>query len=445
MSNNKNTNLQIQNQIQIQKQDITQAQNQAFSNEILCRLLSSAECYHHRNFENKIKKKKMGEIFSYYNTLNSGNEKSIEHLKKQLLNQFEIFKSSFENYREEYEEYNFPDNLDPEFIKYLLKDWKEDFEKDNKLKEDAKYYEGIIKLIDGNEKISFRQDIKQLNKNKKNKNGAVAKKLMESIGAVQDVASNIELKVKNDIEQKGYYKHEVQLDKKYSDNEDMKRVKDEIKRNRELINKELNDENDEENNDKNKEIKDDKNKKKIDKKEEDNKEDDESHNEQSEKEKEKKEKEKEKEKKEKEKEKKEKEKEKEKKEKEKEKKEKEKEKEKKEKEKEKKEKEKEKKEKEKEKEKNKKEIDDLLNSINNKIYKEGAKKMKKGMKNEIEKEIESLGKRISEYQKKNNDKYTLPKKNIVKDLNARAIYFQQEGNELLKLFENELKNNNVID
>ena len=406
MSNNKNTNLQIQNQIQIQKQDITQAQNQAFSNEILCRLLSSAECYHHRNFENKIKKKKMGEIFSYYNTLNSGNEKSIEHLKKQLLNQFEIFKSSFENYREEYEEYNFPDNLDPEFIKYLLKDWKEDFEKDNKLKDDAKYYEGIIKLIDGNEKISFRQDIKQLNKNKKNKNGAVAKKLMESIGAVQDVASNIELKVKNDIEQKGYYKHEVQLDKKYSDNEDMKRVKDEIKRNRELINKELNDENDKDNNDKNKEIKDDKNKKKIDKKEEDNKEDDESHNEQSEKEKEKKEKEKEKEKK---------------------------------------EKEKEKKEKEKEKEKNKKEIDDLLNSINNKIYKEGAKKMKKGMKNEIEKEIESLGKRISEYQKKNNDKYTLPKKNIVKDLNARAIYFQQEGNELLKLFENELKNNNVID
>jgi len=114
-------NLQMQNQIQIQKQDITQAQNQAFSNEILCRLLSSAECYHHRNFENKIKKKKMGEIFSYYNTLNSGNEKSIEHLKKQLLNQFEIFKSSFENYREEYEEYNFPDNLDPEFIKYLLK------------------------------------------------------------------------------------------------------------------------------------------------------------------------------------------------------------------------------------------------------------------------------------------------------------------------------------
>lgn len=53
-------NLQMQNQIQIQKQDITQAQNQAFSNEILCRLLSSAECYHHRNFENKIKKKKNG-------------------------------------------------------------------------------------------------------------------------------------------------------------------------------------------------------------------------------------------------------------------------------------------------------------------------------------------------------------------------------------------------
>ena len=70
-------NLQMQNQIQIQKQDITQAQNQAFSNEILCRLLSSAECYHHRNFENKNKKKKMGEIFSYYNILNSGIEKTI--------------------------------------------------------------------------------------------------------------------------------------------------------------------------------------------------------------------------------------------------------------------------------------------------------------------------------------------------------------------------------
>ena len=70
--------------------------------------------------------------------------------------------------------------------------------------------------------------------------------------------------------------------------------------------------------------------------------------------------------------------------------------------------------------------------------------MKNKLKNEIEKEIDSLGKRISEYQKKNTDKYTLPTETLIKDLNARALYFKQEGNELLKLFENELKTNNVI-
>ena len=403
-------NLQMQNQIQIQKQDITQAQNQAFSNEILCRLLSSAECYHHRNFENKIKKKKMGEIFSYYNTLNSGNEKTIEHLKKQLLNQFEIFKSSFENYREEYEEYNFPDNLDPEFIKYLLKEWKEDFEKDNKLKEDAKYYEGIIKLIDGNEKISFRQDIKQLNKNKKNKNGAVAKKLMESIGAVQDVASNIELKVKNDIEKKGYYKHEVQLDKKFSDNEDMKRVKDEIKRNRELINKELKDKNDEENNIKNKETQNDKNKDKNEEDEEEEEEEEEKVDENNNKSVNNKGK-------------------------------------------------KEIKNKPKDKKKSNKkkkyntinnketnknnEIDDLLDSIKKSIMEKGESLTEEEY-HKIENEIKKLGENLIDYEKKNKKKFELKDKKIIKDIRAKAVlYFNENGKKIIPKLENQLKINKI--
>ena len=214
-----------------QKQDILQAQNQALSNEILCKLLSAAEIYHNRTFDIKEK-----EIFGYYNTLNSGHTKSMLNLKKQLLNQYELFKNSYEGYTLDYEYYDFPDNLKEDSIIEIVRKWEKDFKKcnDKNIKNDAKYYRGIIHLIEGNLEDSFRKDLKELNK-VKNKEGTIAKNLMESIGSVQEVVSQIEIKVKNSILKNGYYIQEVQLDKSYTDDINMMKAQKMIEKNKELL------------------------------------------------------------------------------------------------------------------------------------------------------------------------------------------------------------------
>ena len=55
--------------INAQIQDTIKIEEQAYSNEILCRMLSTAECYYNRLMNIKNVK----ELFGYYNALNSGN------------------------------------------------------------------------------------------------------------------------------------------------------------------------------------------------------------------------------------------------------------------------------------------------------------------------------------------------------------------------------------
>ena len=50
----------------VQIQDTIKIEEQAYSNEILCRLLSTAECYYNRLMNIKNSK----ELFGYYNTFN---------------------------------------------------------------------------------------------------------------------------------------------------------------------------------------------------------------------------------------------------------------------------------------------------------------------------------------------------------------------------------------
>ena len=108
----------------IQMQDTLKLEEQAFSNDILCRMLSAAECYHNRLLDLHNQQ----EIFGYYNGFNSGNTKNTEKLKKQLLHEIEVFKTSMEDYYDNYKKYDFPNNLPKSKVKEILIKWKSDLE-----------------------------------------------------------------------------------------------------------------------------------------------------------------------------------------------------------------------------------------------------------------------------------------------------------------------------
>ncbi len=208
-----NRNDLYQNQIQ----DTLKLEEQAFSNEILCRMLSAAECY----FNRITGKKNAEEIFSYYNGLNSGNTKNLEQLKKQFLHQIELFKNSIEDYYYNYQTYNFPNNLPKENIEKYINYWITEIEKNPTIKKESNYYKGILNIINLDyKKISYRNEIKEMNKGKVNKEGKVAHIFMKNLPYIQEKAENISRKVRENAK-KGIYDINVVLNGNFKDDKEL--------------------------------------------------------------------------------------------------------------------------------------------------------------------------------------------------------------------------------
>ena len=223
--------------INAQIQDTIKIEEQAYSNEILCRMLSTAECYYNRLMNIKNVK----ELFGYYNALNSGNRKDNEKLKKQFLHQIELFKSSMEDYYNNYEKYDFPNNLPQSRIKDIIENWKIQLEnqENSEIKSEAKYYDGILDLINGHyNKVSYRNEIRTLNQNKVNKDGEVAKQLAKNLPYVQEKAENLRKKVR-EAALRGDTNINVILNGDYTQDEDLIKGKkhfDKLEKNTEFNN-----------------------------------------------------------------------------------------------------------------------------------------------------------------------------------------------------------------
>ena len=87
------------------------------------------ECYQLKNRLMNIKNSK--ELFGYYNAFNSGNRKDNEKLKKQL------FESSMENYCNNYEKYDYLNNLSEKDVLCIIKQWKNKIEKDPRIRSES--------------------------------------------------------------------------------------------------------------------------------------------------------------------------------------------------------------------------------------------------------------------------------------------------------------------
>ena len=117
-----------QESLQVSKMKVTQLQDQALSNDTMCRVLTLAEKY------------AIGQNDKYasYNLSSAEGE----DLLRLLVREIEIFRLSYEDYVEEYESYDFPGNQSKNQIIDDVESWKNEVDV-----KDRKYYDILIQIL----------------------------------------------------------------------------------------------------------------------------------------------------------------------------------------------------------------------------------------------------------------------------------------------------------
>ena len=199
----------------VNKQKITQAQNQHFCNDTLARLLSCAENYAAK-FNPNIKKQ-----YEYYDPFNSSNKNKLD-LKIQFMLQINLFVISFQDFNEEYNEYIFPENKTKEEIINELMEWQEIVDD-----EDKDFYETLIDLLNGKNVKLYMDEIDKIVKN--SPEDANPKIFFDTIPGLRYDHDMRKKKTKQEFMKNGKYSENFQLNKKPENNP----IYEQIKKNRE--------------------------------------------------------------------------------------------------------------------------------------------------------------------------------------------------------------------
>ena len=138
-------------------------QDQEYSNDTMCRLLSVAESYSLR-----VGGKNFQQMFKAYDSFEGGKVKSIHDLRKQFLLEIEIFKESYDFFVKNYRNYSFPQNLSLSDVKNFVTIWQ------NNIKFDEFYeaYNYIFRILNGDCDFSLAQTIEKLEADDVNANNA---------------------------------------------------------------------------------------------------------------------------------------------------------------------------------------------------------------------------------------------------------------------------------
>ena len=153
-SNNSNTYIEVKSiaQMQASKQKLKQLESQTYSNRTMARLISTAELYA------LAVKCKNSQLYKKFDEFDNLNRKTIDELKGELILQIGCFKVSYQSYIKKYKHYDFPDDYDEEKTLEELKDIEQNIHE-----KDKKYYQAIIKLLNGDTNIpSFDDDLEEL-------------------------------------------------------------------------------------------------------------------------------------------------------------------------------------------------------------------------------------------------------------------------------------------
>ena len=135
------------------------AQIQALSHfyGIVGNALSTFECYANKHQPDP---SLQSNVFSYYNNFNSGNTKTKQQLKMQMIAQLEIFKLSYKAFKLQFNKIEFQKDMTKETIIENLHKWSTWVED-----EDKKYYESVVGVLqeDENKAKSYKEELKSNN------------------------------------------------------------------------------------------------------------------------------------------------------------------------------------------------------------------------------------------------------------------------------------------
>lgn len=156
ISNNSNDYIEVKSitQMQASKQKLKQLESQTYSNRTMARLISTAELYA------LAVKCKNSQLYKKFDEFDNLNRKTIDEIKGELILQIGCFQVSYKSYIKKYKHYDFPDDYDEEKTLEELKDIEQNINENDK-----KYYQAIIKLLNGDTNIpSFDDDLEELEK-----------------------------------------------------------------------------------------------------------------------------------------------------------------------------------------------------------------------------------------------------------------------------------------
>lgn len=169
------------------------AQIQALSHfyGIVGNALSTFECYANKHQSDS---SLHSNVFSYYNNFNSGNTKTKQELKMQMITQLEIFKLSYKAFKMQFNEIEFQKDMTKETIIDNLHKWSTWV--DN---EDKKYYESAIGVLqeDDTKAKSYKEELKANNNdNSNNKKIMNPNAFADSVGVIYQTQQKGEEAVK---------------------------------------------------------------------------------------------------------------------------------------------------------------------------------------------------------------------------------------------------------
>ena len=218
IKNYDNTNyIEIQSQVQMlaSKQKLKQLESQTYSNRTMARLISIAELYALSvNCKNE-------QLYKKFDEFDNLNRKTVNELKGELIIQIECFKVSYESYVKKYKHYDFPDDYDEEKTLEELKNIEKNINE-----EDKKYYQSIIKLLNGDTNIpSFDEDLDELEEEGENSDKKDPKLQLETDIPIMRCLDRIRKNLKkNYLEDPMNCRVKLNLDEPFEKNEELQEL-----------------------------------------------------------------------------------------------------------------------------------------------------------------------------------------------------------------------------
>lgn len=157
-TNNTPHHIWEQKKMLIEKKKVLQSQDLTLLNDNFGRALSSLECY-----ANRYSKKRLSNVFNYYNLFNLGEKQDLNELKKKALAQTQIFRLAYDDYITKYKKYDPPQDLKLAEIKELLEKWKSKVDEESKI-----IYQGMINVIYSLDNSVFDKKFRAISQKYKN-------------------------------------------------------------------------------------------------------------------------------------------------------------------------------------------------------------------------------------------------------------------------------------